>query len=173
MRILPTIALPFLLSACHAVGSNPWVGVDYAEMNCGTKEAVLTTTGCVTSPPTAPVTRPVATHDNEETEKPQYTRSAQQRNTDIYNNGVLDAPPPANNVYNNDMNRKNDMHNNRSTSNDVHTSNLYNIQQPDIHNNAVTGVSVQGNEGVLANDITTPTAVGAGNGVWGASNNNR
>ncbi len=53
MRLIPVIAI-LLLSACSRVGSNPWAHLDYAEANCGTKEAVLTTTGCITAPPANP-----------------------------------------------------------------------------------------------------------------------
>lgn len=169
MRHLPAIALLMLTAACHAVGSNPWMGVDYAEMNCGTKEAVLTTTGCITTPAATPVARPVASPAN--TATAMAGPPPAQRDTDIYNNGVLDRPPPPNDVYNNHMNRQDNMHNNTSTNNDVHTTGPHSIQQENIHNNSVTGVTVNANEGVFANDIATPNAVGVNNGVWGGSPN--
>lgn len=59
MRPLLLLLPALLLSACERVGKNPWAHLDYAEMNCGTKEAILTTTGCITA--AKPVAAPTVT----------------------------------------------------------------------------------------------------------------
>ena len=39
-----------MICGCSRVGANPWMGMDYTEADCGTDKAILTITGCVTSP---------------------------------------------------------------------------------------------------------------------------
>lgn len=48
MRAMPLVSL--ILCGCMRVGSDPWMAVNYTEGECGTKRAILTTTGCVTEP---------------------------------------------------------------------------------------------------------------------------
>ena len=57
--LLPILCLP----ACERVGGNPWAHLDYAEANCGTKSAVLTTTGCNIAPVANPVTALIPVKD--------------------------------------------------------------------------------------------------------------
>lgn len=76
MRIVFAIIMLCAASACSRVGSDPWASVDYTQAECGTKEAILTTTGCLTGPATdtiADAHKPVS--DAEDVGKSHNTRT--------------------------------------------------------------------------------------------------
>lgn len=50
MKTIPMLISMMVLSGCSCVGCDEWANLDYTLAECGTKNAILTTTGCQKNP---------------------------------------------------------------------------------------------------------------------------
>lgn len=183
--------LPFFcLTACEKVGKNPWAHVDYAEANCGTKSAILTTTGCSTAPAASPTTKGIpaknpntpgseaemATMDNDISGNHNQNIYNSNGNTNIHGvntDNTIHGIDATNTAHGNAANASvHDGNVNYNTTTTVLGSNLDNYHT----NTGVYGTdnnagSVYGNNHNEGNS-TDPGVTGPVTGVYGANNTN-
>ncbi len=183
------LILPLLcLTACEKVGKNPWAHVDYAEANCGTKAAVLTTTGCNVAPAANPVTAVIPVknaNNNSEDEMSALDNNIRDNKTDVYGsnaNTTVHGTNADNSVHGTD--NSNDIHGNNGhanvwngTTNNNSTTTVIGSNLDNYHTN--TGVygqdnntgSVYGNNANEGNSTSTGVN-GPVTGVYGANGTN-
>lgn len=186
------LLLPLLLlTACEKVGKNPWAKMDFAEANCGTREAILTMTGCVTAPPTNPVSataKPKTIHGPNNVEESHLLDDSDQmqlvNNSTIHDNNAnstihgvngdntIHGTDASNNIHGNDT--TDNIHAGPANNNTTTTVLGYNSSQgpttSSYGNNTNVG-SVYGNTPGAANGISTGSGVeGPVTGVYGDNN---